>query len=58
MFFISILMSENHEVKLRYVKKQKNGKKKTTKKPWPLPQGNLLRGIVNKSQFAVSNGKK
>ena len=39
-------MSETHEVKLRYVKKPKNYKKETTKKPWPLPQGNLSRGIV------------
>ena len=44
-------MSENHEVKLRYVKKPKNGKKETTKKPWPLPQGNLFRGIVNWSSL-------
>ena len=45
-------MSENHEVKLRYVMKPKNGRKATTKKPWPLPQGNLLRGIDNWSGLA------
>ena len=32
-------MPETLEEKLRYVKKPKNGKKETTKKPWPLPSG-------------------